>query len=318
MGLAKQLLSTTLTWLFVVVVLICIILIPRDVEYRSGSLGNVTQDYDFSWSEYKESITSYATGVWENKSLGQSRFKISVEEEIGRYLPRSMKLIFLAFIICIPFGILKGIYDLKRTHTRRNLLGNGTTWLFQSLPDFFVVMVVQFLLLSLLFKTGIHISVYGHDQWYSFIVPSIILSIYPLFYIARITSSALAGEETQQYIQTARAKGLSSTIVLYKHMLSNCWGVILSHISSIMIFVISNLLIIEYLMFYKGAAYRLFEAMGHHETHTGNFFRSGMQVVYEIEVVIGLLITFMLFILIAQFISQVAKFYMDPRWRDES
>jgi oligopeptide transport system permease protein len=318
MGLAKQLLSTTLTWLFVVVVLICIILIPRDVEYRSGSLGNVTQDYDFSWSEYKESITSYATGVWENKSLGQSRFKISVEEEIGRYLPRSMKLIFLAFIISIPLGILKGIYDLKRTHTRKNLLGNGTTWLFQSLPDFFVVMVVQFLLLSLLFKTGIHISVYGHEQWYNFIVPSIILSIYPLFYIARITSAALAGEETQQYIQTARAKGLSSTIVLYKHMLSNCWGVILSHISSIMIFVLSNLLIIEYLMFYKGAAYRLFEAMGHHETHKGNFFRSGMQVVYEIEVVIGLLITFMLFILIAQFISQVAKFYMDPRWRDES
>lgn len=318
MGLVKQLLSITLTWLFVVVLLICIILIPRDVEYRPGTSGNVTQEYEFSWSLYKQSITSYAAGVWENKSLGQSRYKIPVEEEIGRYLPRSMKLIFLAFIISIPLGILKGIYDLKNTYTKRNLLGNGTTWLFQSLPDFLVVMVVQFLLLNLLFKTGIHISVYGHEQWYSFILPSIILAIYPLFYVARITSSALAGEETQQYIQTARAKGLSSTVVLYKHMLSNCWGVILSHISSIMIFVISNLLIIEYLMSYKGAAYRLYEAMGHHETHTGNFFRAGMQVIYEIDLVIGLLISFMVFILIAQFISQVAKFYLDPRWRDES
>lgn len=58
--------------------------------------------------------------------------------------------------------------------------------------------------------------------------------------------------------------------------------------------------------------------MGHHETHTGNFFRAGMQVIYEIDLVIGLLISFMVFILIAQFISQVAKFYLDPRWRDES
>lgn len=301
-----------------VVLLICIILIPRDVEYRPGPSGNITQEYQFSWTLYKQNMINYVSGVWETKSLGQSRYRISVEEEIGRYLPRSMKLILLAFIISFPLGILKGIYDLKRTYTRKNLLGNGTTWLFQSLPDFFVVMVVQFLMLSLLFKTGIHISVFGHEQWYSFILPSIILSIYPLFYVARITSSALAGEETQQYVQTARAKGLSSTLVLYKHMLSNCWGVILSHISSIMIFVISNLLIIEYLMFYKGAAYRLFEAMGHHEFHTGNFFRAGMQVVYEIELVIGILVTFMLFILIAQFISQVAKFYMDPRWRDES
>lgn len=80
MGLVKQLLSITLTWLFVVVLLVCIILIPRDIEYRPGTSGNVTQEYEFSWSLYKQSITSYAAGVWENKSLGQSRYKISVED----------------------------------------------------------------------------------------------------------------------------------------------------------------------------------------------------------------------------------------------
>jgi oligopeptide transport system permease protein len=210
------------------------------------------------------------------------------------------------------------MYDFKNSNTRKNALGNGTTWLFQSLPDFFVVMVAQYFLLMLMRGTFLKFSIYGYEQWYSILLPSLLLSIYPSMYIARITSSSLAGQEKQAYIQTAKAKGLTDNIILYKHMLGNCWGVILSHISSIMVYLFSNLLIIEYLLFYKGAAYRLYEAFGHHNSATNNFYRIGYKEVYESELIIGLLLCFMLVILISQVISQVAKYLLDPRREAES
>jgi oligopeptide transport system permease protein len=317
MDILKDVSKILTTWIFIVLLLICIIMIPRDIDYSGGEKYSVVQKYDFSWELYTEKVSSFFLGVWENQSLGESRYGNSVEEEIMRYVPRSLWLIISAFIICIPLGILKGIYDYKKTNSRYNVLGNGTTWLFQSLPDFFIVMVIQFLLLKLMQGSLIHFSVYGYEKWYNFILPSILLSVYPTMYIARITSSSLSGQEKQAYIQTARAKGLTGSFILYKHMLANCWSVILSHISSIMVYILSNLLIIEYLMYYKGAAYRLFEAFGHHNSATNNFYRVGHKETYESELIIGLLLSFMLVILVSQIISTITKNVLDPRRGDE-
>lgn len=301
MGLLRQLGGTFITWMFIVVILVLIILLPN-IEYETAGW-EVEQVFNPVWVDYGENIKNYFGAVIQG-DLGKSRFDLTVEEEISRYFPRSLKVIVTALLISIPLGILKGIYDYRNRETKLNITGNGSTWFMQSLPDFFIVMVVQYILIRLM-RIGLPtFSIYGHDQWYSFILPAILLSIFPLAYIARVTSSLIASQEELQYVKTAIAKGLTERVVLYKHILANCWSGILSHLSSLMIFILSNLLIIEYLMFYKGAAYRLYEALGFPDARAAHWAQTR---VYETDLAIALLFCFMLLVLIAQLVSQAIK-----------
>ncbi|MGP4078533.1 ABC transporter permease subunit [Pseudalkalibacillus sp. R45] len=173
-----------------------------------------------------------------------------------------------------------------------------------SIPDFFLIICLQWLVIFYI----PWIDFFGYEQWYSFILPSILVSIYPMMYIARITSVAISNQEFEPYIQVARAKGFTRKIVLYKHTLKNCWDTILSHFSSVMLYILSNLLIVEYLLDYKGAAYRLFKAF-----HYTNSISVGYQADFEAELIIGLSVCFMLVVLFSQWISKITKYYVDPR-----
>lgn len=302
MGLTRQLFKTLFIWLGIIIIIILAVLFPRTAEINADVL-----------LQYKENIAQFIHGIVENKSLGNTRFNEPVEEDIKRYMSRSLILILFAFAISIPAGILKGIYDYRRTYAKNQFFGHGFTWFMQSLPDFFIVISVQWMLILLMRMGFPNIPIYGYDEWYNVFTPSIMLAIFPTMYIARITSSALAGQEGKQYIQTAHAKGIPQHWVVYRHALANCWGIILSHFSSLMLYILSNLLIVEYLMFYKGAAYRFYEALGYHSGII-NFVPLNK---FEAELIIGLSVSFMMLVLFAQIVSQVAKYYLDPNWRDE-
>ncbi|WP_169891177.1 ABC transporter permease subunit [Litchfieldia alkalitelluris] len=233
-----------------------------------------------------------------------TRYNNPVEQELSKFMPRSLKIIVTSFLFAILLGITKGIYDFQNKHNRKGIIGSGTTWLFQSIPDFFLIISLQWIIL---FYIPV-IPLFGHEHWYSFIVPSILVGLYPLMYVARITSATLAEEEGKMYITVARSKGFSTWKVLFRHILKNCLSTIFSHFSSIMVYILSNLLIVEYLLDYKGAAYRLFQALGYNEA-----IRMGDERIYESGLIIGIALCFMAIVLIAQLISQFAKSRIDPR-----
>jgi oligopeptide transport system permease protein len=282
-----------------VTILILVVLLPRNhTHYLLGY-------WQFDSYVYKQNLIHFFEGIWERQSLGTSSSgRMTVEETIARDFPKSLYIILTAFFISIPLGVCKGIFDFRNANRKRSILGHGTTWLTQSIPDFFLIICLQWIILYN-FRS---IPIFGHEDWYSFIFPSILVSIYPTMYVARITSSSMLGQNGQPYIQMARAKGLPQKIIIYKHMFLNCVGTILSHVSSVMLYIISNLLIVEYLSDYKGAAYRLFIAMDYRQVIT-----KGQYLQYEPGMIIGFGICFMLLVLFAQIISQVARKYVDPR-----
>jgi oligopeptide transport system permease protein len=305
MSLVRELLKTFLIYLLVLAALILVVLFPREMVAVSNN-HTIEFQFQFTWTDYMGNISQFFTGVWENKSLGTtlSTNDITVEKEVSRYLPRSLVVIFTSFLISIPFGVLKGIFDYRNFHNKKKIFGQGLTSFFLAVPDFFLIICLQWIILYYL----PFIQFFGHEHWYSFMLSSMLVSIYPTMYIARITSSSLAAQEGQPYIQVAKAKGFGESIVLYKHILRNCWGTILSHCSTVMLYILSNLLIVEYLMDYKGAAYRLFKAF-----NFTNSYSTGYASQFEGELVIGLGISFMFIVLLTQWVSQVAKHYADPR-----
>jgi oligopeptide transport system permease protein len=301
MLLVRKLCISLLMWLTIVVLFTLLLLQPGQVEFTS-----TVPTYKLYLMEYIENIDSFFKELKENKGLGDTKYRTSVSEEVARHMFRSIKPIMFAFIISIFLGVLKGILDYRKRVTKVNVLGKGTTWLFQSIPDFLIIIGI-ISILHLMMRFGFpQVSIYGYDQWSHVILPTLILSIYPSMYIARITSSKFEEQVNQLYIRTAHSKGLTDNVIIYKHMLGNCWGTILSHFSSIMMYILSNLLVVEYLLYYKGGAYRLLESFGFSHTVAPNSND------IEVNMALGLGLSFMLLVYIAQLVSQVTQYYLEP------
>lgn len=312
MELLEKLWRTFKLWLKILFVIALIVTYPRgssmtDVRY--------VNEYEFRSDGFIENIGQLISSVWEKHSLGKTRNGTTVEEEIMRVMPKSLKLIISAFVLSFFLGVLKGIYDYRSSLSKRSFFGNSATWFLNAVPDFFFILLVQYGLLLLMRAGFPKIDIYGEDHWHNVVLAVFFLSIYPTVYIARITSSALSEQEGNEYLRVAKAKGLSQWAVIYKHALGNCWANILSHSTSLLMYILSNLLIVELLLFYHGAAYRLYDAMGGRALENATLVS---KVKFEGPLVFGFIICFMVMVLITQLISQFARHYIDPRLRRDA
>lgn len=302
MRLHAQMLKTLVTSLLAFMFIILIVLVPRDLNLSVDGY-KVVSNYSFDLGEYVTRIREYFAQAIQNGTLGESRYNgISSEAAAFGAVGKSLLVIVSALIIGFVFGILKGILDYKLSKTKWSVLGHWTTWLFQSIPDFFLMLIAQWLLI----KHVPAIRYFAVEGWEAFVLPSLLVSIYPIFFIARITSASLLAQEGKLYILLAKAKGLNDRKVVYKHMLRNGIATILTHLPGLLVFVLSNLLIVEYYRNYPGAAWRLFLALDF------NTF-SGTGGNYEPGVIIWIVFSFMVLFMIVQWISQLARQYFDPR-----
>ncbi|WP_077619964.1 ABC transporter permease subunit [Bacillus sinesaloumensis] len=211
----------------------------------------------FPLSESWEAIKHLMSAIQTEGSLGATRHGESFEEIVLEYFPRSLSVIITAVFLAVTCGMAKGLFDYHNRYTYLNILGTGVTSFLSSLPDFFMIIVLQWIIL-IYFN---FIDVFGHDQWFNFIIPGILVSLYPMMYFARVTFTTLANEDGEMYIQYARAKGLTHKLVVHKHILKKCLHSILQHLGVVMTYVVSNLLLVEWLMEYKGAAWRMMVAI---------------------------------------------------------
>ncbi|MHC0039136.1 ABC transporter permease subunit [Pseudoneobacillus sp. C159] len=311
MKLVSQLLGLFLMWIFVTLVLVLIVLLPRGFAGVDLSLSNVEiqKQYEermttFSWDDYKENIVRTYRQVVEQKSLGQTVHLLSVEYEVWRYFKKSLIIFIPSIFISILFGIAKGIYDFTTKKRRFSLLGERTTSTFLAVPDFFIILSTQ-ILIMVLFTYGFpHIDVYGSETWSNKILGVLFLSMYSLFYIARITTTVLEEQSGQDYIRTALSKGVSLRKVIWRHMLGNCWVKIFSHMNTIVLYLLSNLFIVEYLLGYRGGAYRFYKAFEIKRTFTPLDLMN-----IDTRVVIGFIIVFTFIVFISHLLSKIASFY---------
>lgn len=244
---------------------------------------------DDVWKKIKE-LTLLV--IWEG-SLGTTRNFESYESVVQDFFMKSLPIIFSAFIFAIPLGSAKGIFDFRNKKGALAPIGTGLTSFITSLPDFFVIIALQWIILY-----NFHfIDWFGKEQWYNFIIPAILVALYPLMYFARITSAALSNEEGEMYIQTARAMGLTEKLVVRKHILKKCLVSIFQHIPVVMTYVLSNLLMVEWLLDYKGAAWRFLYAIQRIQVPKSN----------ELGLAIEFAMSFMLILFVSQVVSTVCQ-----------
>ena len=142
----------------------------------------------------------------------------SVNEIIARKFPYSLKLGLFASAIAIFFGTILGTISAlrKNTGTDRAIMFIVTIGI--AVPSFVVATVSM-----VLFGVKLHLfpTVSNLDTLSSFILPGFALSFFPLSFITRLMRSSMLDVINQDYIRTARAKGLSERVVIFKHGLRN-------------------------------------------------------------------------------------------------
>lgn len=141
----------------------------------------------------------------------------SVNDIIKDGFPVSFKLgieaILIAIIIGIPAGILAGVKKDKWQDRAVNFF----TTLGVAVPSFVVAALLIYVL-----STKLHLLPAAMwNGWQYEIMPALALSGMPMSFIARLTRSSMLDILSQDYIKTARAKGLSWSKVLIKHALPN-------------------------------------------------------------------------------------------------
>lgn len=150
--------------------------------------------------------------------LGQSTFsRRPVTTEIRERFPRTLTLASISLLIATLVGVSAGIVSA----TRRNSLFDNASMLVALIgvaaPVFWMALMLQLLFsvqLRLLPATGL-------GTWRHLILPSITLGMASAALMARITRSSMLDVLRQEYITTARAKGLGERVIVYKHALKN-------------------------------------------------------------------------------------------------
>lgn len=139
-------------------------------------------------------------------------------------IPATLELAVLAIVVASVLGILAGIVAAVRRNGIFDMVSNVLVMLGQSIPVFWlsILLILIFSVTLKIFPTS------GRSGIMSMILPSIALAAYPAATITRLMRSSLLDVMSQDYIRTARAKGVAKWGVVFRHALKNAFVPVLT------------------------------------------------------------------------------------------
>ncbi len=163
-----------------------------------------------------------------------------IKTVIGESFVVSAKLGGMAVVVAVILGVIFGsIAALTRNHLPDRLIIFFST-LLTSLPSF---VLGTLLLLVFCVKLG-WIPVWSVDNR-NYVLPVISLAAYPMAYITRLTKTSMLDVMGQDYVRTARAKGVSTLKVIFKHTLRNALIPVITYVGPMTASILTGSLVVE-------------------------------------------------------------------------
>lgn len=152
----------------------------------------------------------------------------------------SAKLGGMAAIVAIIVGIILGsIAGLTRNKLPDRLIVFFTT-LGTAIPSF---VLATLLLLVFCLKLNL-VPVWSADSP-NYILPVIALSVYPMAYITRLTKTSMLDALNQDYIRTAKAKGVAASKVIFVHALRNALIPVITYVGPMVAYILTGSMVVE-------------------------------------------------------------------------
>ena len=181
-----------------------------------------------------------------SRLLFQADFGVSLKtgrdvfETITTGMQVSAKLGLSAAAVAIVFGVVLGsVAALNRGKFIDRIIVFFTT-LATSAPSF---VLATLLLLVFSIQLG-WVPVWSATEQ-NYVLPVISLCLYPMAYITRLTKTSMLDALNQDYIRTARAKGVASYKVIFKHALRNALIPVVTYVGPMVAFIITGSMVVE-------------------------------------------------------------------------
>jgi len=147
-----------------------------------------------------------------------------ISSEIARALPYTLDLAIGGMIIGILFGIPTGIITALRRNRPPDYIGRILSLVGISMPEFYLGILLMYILAIKLplfpVLGGGDLSILS-SRLYHLFLPALTLGIIMTAFISRMVRSSMLNVLREDYVRTARAKGLHERVVIYKHALRN-------------------------------------------------------------------------------------------------
>jgi peptide/nickel transport system permease protein len=262
-----------------------------------------------------ESAATYCgvlQGEWGFSTVFKKPVLTSVLDKLGSTAWLMLWVMLVMVPVSLLMGVLSGMREGSRTDRSLSIFAIAST----ATPEY----VSGVILVALLASATAGISPILHDwgwisrktlflgtatsamdkiTFWNFALPVMTIALYGIGYIARMTRASMTEVMTQQYIRTARLKGVSFRSVVMRHALRNA---LIAPFTVIMLqfpWLLNGVVITEALFNYKGFGWTLVQAAGNN----------------DIDLLLGCSVVAVFVVLVTQLISDIGYVFLNPRIR---
>lgn len=236
--------------------------------------------------------------------------KRPVMEILGDAFPNTALLALVSILFAAIFGILIGIISAVKKDTWIDHTALVASVLGMSLPSFFAAVLIAWIFAFLLSDiTGLQmfgslttVDDFGEGEYLdlkNIILPAFTLGIRPLAVIAELTRTSLLDVLSQDYMRTARAKGLSYYRMLMRHAMKNVMNPVVTAISGWFASLMAGAVFVEYVFDWKGVGVVIVDGLNK----------------YDFPVVMGALLCIAIILVLINIVTDIIYGFLDPRIR---
>ena len=234
------------------------------------------------------------------------------KKEVLQILSETFFNTFLLAVISIVFasilGIILGVFSALYKNTFYDKFILVLTSFGMSLPSFFAAILVGWLFAFKL-SDYTHLNLtgnlyelddYGEHltlQWKNLILPALTLGIRPLSVVLQLSRNSMLDVLSQDYIRTAKAKGLSPYRVIRKHALKNSLNPVITSISGWLASMMAGVVFVEFIFGWKGLGFVIVEGVNN----------------YDIPVVMGVVLLISIVFVFITLLVDLVYLLLDPR-----
>lgn len=243
---------------------------------------------------YVKCLVDYAHGDF---GISYLKIGLTTNEIIASGFPYSLRIGIYASGLIVLFGIAAGILAALRQNRFVDRFLMVLSTLGSTIPSFVFATLYLFLFSKIL---GL-VPAFGVKPQTGYIGPVLVTSVFSMAFVTRLMRTSMIEELNQDYIRTARAKGISEFKVVAKHAMRNAILPVVTYVGPMIAMVVTGSFVIE----------KVFGIPG-----IGSLFTSSV-LTRDYTLIMGITVFFSVFLVFCTLVVDILYVFVDPRIKYE-
>ena len=264
--------------------------VPAAVQANLERKFHLDQPWYVQYAQYVKGVATFDLGP---SLVLRDR---TVNDIVKEQFPNSIELGLYAFAWAIIFGVPAGVLAALRPSSRFDYGAMFFSNVGFALPSF---LVATLLIYFVAVKWGV-LPTSGWSTWQHKLLPSLTLALVPMAYFARLVRGSMLETLQQDYVRTARAKGLRRSRIVTVHVLRNSLIPVVTAAAPLLGYIITGSFIVENIFAVPGI---------------GRYYVTAVSA-RDYSVVMGLTVLLAIIVILANLVVDVLYGVLDPRIRE--